>query len=469
MGTVNHNKSKRSISRCRQGSILCKYNYFNELMIIPLLVFLLVVLGACGQSDEPMPDRTINLEEVDPRGQEVTFWYQHTRQREEALLEMIEEFNQQNPHQIRVQGEYAGGYGDIYNKMLVALQGGGIPQVVVAYQNQALAYYHADGVVDLMPYIYSPKWGLAEELQKDFIQSFVEQDRVGGIQVGFPPNRSMEILYYNADWLRELGYEGPPQTWEAFAEMCRKASVQPFSRAAKKDRGLGFLLAADASRLASMVFSRGGDLINPEGTAYTLNTPQARAALQLMQDLVRAGAVGLLGEPYGDQTEFSLGQILFALRSSSGLPNFKSGVEEEGVGFEWNVTTLPHEGAEPVVNVYGASVSVCRTTPAQQLAAWLFIRWFTESAQQARWVRASNYFPVRKSTARDLKDYFAENPHYETAYQLLDYGRSEPSVAGYQQVRRMIVDAMVEILDGADPAATLSRLEREANKTLVSP
>jgi len=27
----------------------------------------------------------------------------------------------------------------------------------------------------------------------------------------------------------------------------------------------------------------------------------------------------------------------------------------------------------------------------------------------------------------------------------------------------------VEILDGADPAATLSRLEREANKTLVSP
>ena len=437
--------------------------------VIISLVSLLLALGACGQDDKRVPATQVELEEVDPQGQEVAFWYQHTRQREEALLEMIEAFNQTNPHQIRVRGEYAGNYGDIYNKMLVTLQGNAQPQLVVAYQNQALAYYQADGVVDLTPYINSPRWGLSEAIQKDFIQAFVEQDKVRGIQVGFPPNRSMEILYYNADWLYELGYEGPPQTWKAFAEMCRKASVQPFSKAAKKDHHRGFFLEADASRLASMVFSRGGDLMNPERTAYTLNTPQAREALELMRDLLRVGAVELLGEPYGDQTEFSLGQVLFALRSSSGLPNFKIGVEESGVGFDWGVATLPHEGREPVVNVYGASVSVCRTTPAQQLAAWLFVRWFTEPAQQARWVRASNYFPVRKSAAQDLKDYFADNPHYETAYQLLDYGRSEPAVAGYQQVRRLIGDTMVAIMDGADLEQILSQLERKANKTLANP
>ena len=206
MGIVKRAKPKSSVSRYRRGAVVVKVIFFNDLLIMPLLVCLLLVLGACGQSGEPGPDGIVDLEEVDPRGQEVTFWYQHTRQREEALLELIEEFNQKNPHRIQVRGEYAGGYGDIYNKMLVALQGGGIPQIVVAYQNQALAYYHADGIVDLTPYIYSPKWGLAEALQKDFIQSFVAQDRVGGIQVGFPPNRSMEILYYNADWLRELGY-----------------------------------------------------------------------------------------------------------------------------------------------------------------------------------------------------------------------------------------------------------------------
>ncbi len=433
-------------------------------IILPLFCLL---GGACAPQGERTPSTPVDLEEVDPQGQEVVFWYQHTLQREDALLQLIEEFNQKNPHQIQVRGEFAGNYGDIYNKMLVALQGGALPQLVVAYQNQALAYYQADGVVDLTPYINSSQWGLDPAAQKDYIQAFMVQDRMQGVQVGFPPNRSMEVFYYNVDWLRELGYDGPPRTWDKFAQMCRRAKAQPFSKVEKKDLCLGFLLEADASRLASMVFGRGGDLMNPEKTAYTLNTPQARAALKLMQELIGDGAVELLGEEFGDQNRFVQGQVLFAMRSSSGLPNFKRGIEDSGVAFEWGVGSPPYVGERPVVNVYGASVSVCRTTPAQQLAAWLFVRWFTEPAPQARWVRASNYFPVRKSTARELEEYFAENPHYKTAYQLLDYGKSEPAVAGYQQVRRLIGDAMVESADGADVEKTLARLEREANKTLV--
>jgi ABC-type glycerol-3-phosphate transport system substrate-binding protein len=121
---------------------------------------------------------------------------------------------------------------------------------------------------------------------------------------------------------------------------------------------------------------------------------------------------------------------------------------------------------EPVVNVYGASVAVCRTSPQQQLAAWLFLKWLTEPAQQARWVRASNYFPVRKSTAAALDEYFAKNPPYRAAYELLEYGKSEPSMAGYQQVRRLIQEAMVEVMEGGDTGRVLKDLEHAANKTL---
>src|SRR5512137_2838851 len=37
-----------------------------------------------------------DLENVDPSGQEVTYWYQHTGSREELMLSMIDEFNQTN-------------------------------------------------------------------------------------------------------------------------------------------------------------------------------------------------------------------------------------------------------------------------------------------------------------------------------------------------------------------------------------
>ena len=53
------------------------------------------------------------------------------------------------------------------------------------------------------------------------------------------------------------------------------------------------------------------------------------------------------------------------------------------------------------------------------MAAWLFLKWFTSPEQQARWVRASNYFPVRRSTAAQLAGYFEENPRYGKAYGFL--------------------------------------------------
>ena len=419
--------------------------------------------GCAGGGDAPPP--AVDLESVDPQGQEVVFWYQHQRAREQALLEMIDDFNRANPHHIRVRGEFAGSYGDIYNKMVVGLQGGIVADLVVAYQNQAREYLLADGIVDLNPYMTSPKWGLSQEAAADYVQAFLRQDRLGGRQIALPPNRSIEVLYYNIDWLRELGAGEPPATWEEFARLCRAARDRPFSGNAAGTRSLGFVLDEDASRVASMTFSRGGDFLDPEGAAYTLDTPETAASLRLMQSLVAEGAVELMGEPYGDQTAFNVGEALFMLRSTSGLPFVQEGVAS-GAGFGWGVAPPPRTAQEPVVNFYGASLSVCRTTPERQVAAWLFLKWFTEPLQQARWVKASNYFPVRRSTRRLLADYLEQNPRYASAYRLLEYGKAEPSLPGYQAVRRLISSTVVRVVQGADVESSLRRLQREAEATL---
>ena len=61
-----------------------------------------LVLAACGGQEEASPERRLSLETLDPQGQEVVFWYQHTREREEALQALIVDFNQSNLHQIKV-------------------------------------------------------------------------------------------------------------------------------------------------------------------------------------------------------------------------------------------------------------------------------------------------------------------------------------------------------------------------------
>ena len=413
-------------------------------------------VSACGEAGRQTAAE-VDLEAVDPSGQKIVFWHQYRSVREKAINAMIEEFNGSNHHGIEVKGDYIGNYSAIYTKMLVGLQGGYLPQLVLAYNYQAEAYHQAGGVVDLTPYMESLKWGLSARDRADYNEDFLQQDNIQGAQVALLPHRSMEILFYNQSWLQELGYDEPPKSWDAFVEMCRRATKQPFSGSADASYSKGFLLNIDASRLAAMVFSRGGDFVNADRSAYTFKTREAQASLELLHDLRGEGAMDLLAAD--NKAAFGAGQVLFAIHSSSRLPFFISSVES-GADFAWNVTVLPYTGDDPVQNVYGGSFSVCKTTLEQQVAAWLFIKWFTQPFQQERWVRRSNYFPVRESTARALVDF------YGTAYHLLEYGKPEPSKIGYESVRGMVEQAMAEAVEGGDIGQILTKLDSEANKTL---
>ena len=99
-----------------------------------------------------------------------------------------------------------------------------------------------------------------------------------------------------------------------------------------------------------------------------------------------------------------------------------------------------------------------------QLAAWIFIKYYTSPEIQAEWVKASNYFPTRAGTEAFLGDYMAENPVWASAVELLPYGTYEPQLISYQAVRDEAEQAYSAILQGADIKETLDNLTAEANE-----
>ena len=71
-------------------------------------------------------------------------------------------------------------------------------------------------------YVDDAHWGLTPEAKDDFFAGFLAQGvhaAFDNMRLGFPPNRSMEMMYYNQTWLEELGFDGPPTTPEEFKEM----------------------------------------------------------------------------------------------------------------------------------------------------------------------------------------------------------------------------------------------------------
>ena len=428
---------------------------------LALLAALVLVATAFAQRD---------YENVDPSGQTITFWHQHSRIRQDMLVEIVDAFNTTNPYGITVIQENQGSYRDIFNKMLVLLGTDETPDLVVAYQNQAATYQVVDGLIDMAPLVRSEKWGYPEEELADFFPGFLRSDvnpTFDNKRLGFPPNRSMEMLYYNLSWLQELGYEGPPTTPIEFAEMACKAVEQPYSGATGGGRSLGYEISIDASRFASWTFAFGGDIFDYETGRFTLLSDAAAiAAMYFLQDLTERGCMDIVTEDYGDQTNFGQGRTLFTVGSSSGFPYYREAIEA-GATFEWSVGAIPHITPEPVMNVYGASVSMPAGHSAEsELATWLFLKYYTSREVQADWARASNYFPVRASVAADLGDYFEADPAYEAAFSFLQYGVAEPPVPGYDFVRNLIEGEMAAILDGADVLGTLAAAELEANALL---
>ncbi len=444
----------------------------KSLMIVVVLSMLLVACTpaatvaptaaptAVKVSNPPTTAEMVDAIVLEGKKTEVIYWHNRPQKDQDFLQGMLDEFNKSNPYGITAKAEIAGAsYPDVYNKVTAAIQAGKPPSISVAYQNQAAFYRGQGAVIDLKPFINSKKYGLSEADLKDYFATFLASDanpQYKGEILGFPTQRSMDVMFYNKDWLTKLGYSEPPKDWKTWTEAVCKASQETGK--------YGWALRHDASNFASMVFSFGGRILAEDGTKYVFDSQAGVDALTLIQKVIadKCAVEIPTSERYGEQNRFGKGEVLFVFASNSGLPYYQQAVDAGGK-FQWGVTMLPNSG-KPAVNLYGASVSVYKTTPEQELAAWLVIKFLGEKAQTSRWAIQTGYLPVRQSAKDDVVAAYKADKlwapvadSYAGLFTFIPYAMIESPVAGYDPVRTMI-DAELVSKVATDPKADVKAL-----------
>ena len=412
--------------------------------------------------EAPAPDGP--LAGIDPTGQTVVWWHNHRGSREEKLQAIVDKFNAENPYGITVDAVNQGGYGDIRDKMGAGIVSGELPQIVVGYQNDEAFYASVDALTDMNTYVNDPYWGLSEEDKADFVPGIFTQDvhpAFNNERLGFPPNRSMEVLYYNKSWLEELGFDS------AMMKTINPDQFEEIACAAAKDRGDGeggYIIRFDASQVAAAAFARGTSVLTDDGLHYQYNTPELVDYFTQIRRMYKNGCAWISPERYHD-AEFAARQAIFYIGSTSGLPFAQGSMDEANNKDEWDIAPQPYTTDTPRQNLYGGSVMMPKSTPEKELAAWIFIKWFTSPEPQAEWVKASNYFSPRYSTAKLLGDYIPTNPKYQTALDLLPYAEFEPQLISYSDVRNLVNDAFQEIINtDVDIQTKLDEVTQQANE-----
>lgn len=395
----------------------------------------------------PAPAGPKGVTADDLQGTTIVLWFPWSRQSGDAFTKLVDEFNSTNKWGITVKAQYQGHYSQIYDKMNAAINSGDLPNVVVGYNNQMLAWDDAGGVIaDMQPYVDNAAFGLSKDEQADFYDLFWKQDVVNGKRYGFPVMRSAQVVYYNVTWAKELGFDKAPTTTEEFKEQaCAAAQANNSDDNPDNDGTGGYILKPGASVMTNWIWAFGGDIVDEKGK-YTFNTPEAQEAATYLKDLMDSGCAWSGTNKYPNP-EFATRQALFAVGSIAGLPYQLSAMKKANSTDEWTVVPFPSKSGTPVMDVYGPSMAIVKSSPEQQLASWLFIKWFTSPEIQAKWIEASGYFPTRQSTFKYLSDYVKAHPQWAAIRDLVEkgYGKFEPRDASWNAVRKAMGDAFAKV------------------------
>ena len=391
---------------------------------------------------------------------EVTFWHSMRAKLGEALNQLIDEFNITHPY-ILIKPIAQPNYGTLSQKLLAAISDGNPPVMAQAYENWVDQYLKGDILEEMGKYINGEVSGidpLYKGDREDIFPIFWKLTYLGDKQYMMPFNKSLRVLYVNADELNKLGVKAP-ETWDQLADISRQ--ITETTNGEKK--GIAVYLGAEL--WYSMVHAFGGKVMSDDLTSsmYPMYPEAWEKAFGFFKDLIDQGYAYIAPPNYGDQKEFGLGNTIFYIGTTAGITYVDKAVAGK---FTYDVYPLPGKA----MTIEGTNLVMFKSadiTPEQQKAAWTFIRWLTSPIPQAKWSMLTGYFPVRKSSWElDMyKEYLANNPWRNKflpiftgeakGYKLL----TTPASSAWGKARRDVSNLASQVLKGeitpSDAAQTL--------------
>jgi ABC-type glycerol-3-phosphate transport system substrate-binding protein len=385
------------------------------------------------------------VNEADLEGITLQLWHPWSGETSAALQALLTEFNNRNEYGITVESISQGSLNSLYEVIADEEQAAGLPNITLGANYQIQSWISSGKPVnELNQYLNDPDWGFSSQELADFHEIFLQQDIKSGKRYGMPAVRTAQVMYYNSSWAEELGFASPPETPEQFREQACAAAQDAQSRADIQGSGGGWLINTSPSAVLSWLYAFNSSVLLPNEAGYQFNSSETGEALAYLKALLDEGcAYEVLEAP--PETEFADRRALMITSSLSDLGYQQSEFQRLGNSDRWTVIGFPTPQSDPKISVYGPSYAIFAGAPAENLAAWLVIKWLLSPEQDARLIAAHGTFPIRSSTKSLLEDYANEHPQWSTALELLPYAQAEPGLESWGRVRWILADVGTQV------------------------
>lgn len=404
----------------------------------------------------PVPDLGVSPQAL--KGVEVVVWHGWDGEATSLFAQLAAEFNLSNQWGIKVRVVSQSSLSLLSGEVDKALAAAEQPDLVVALPEQNLAWQ--DKLVDLGVYAAQPEFGLDG---KDFPPAIWGQSEVNRVRYGVPAARSARFLFYNVSFAKDLGFTAPPKTADEFRQQACAANAFWKKDLDQTNDGFGGLALDTVSNWQTPYawLAASGQKVFVDGE-FHFKTPENLATLEFVSKL-RADDCAWLSTSASNYENLALRKALFYSGSLDELNGQKAALSAANSTDQW--TVLPFPGSQPAIVAYGPDYAVFKSSPARQLAAWLFIRWMVKPENQVRWSRETGLLPVSLTAAKTLKAESSANPQYSAALDLLPQAALYPQTAHWRLANKVLADGF-EAYFASFPNSTLENVLTLMDKTV---
>ncbi len=373
------------------------------------------------------------------------------------------DFQKDNPG-ISLKPIYAGSYQDTMVKALTAHKSGNPPPLSVLLSTDMYTLIDEDAVTPFDGFI---KTAEDKAWLASFFPGFMANSQTGGQTWGIPFQRSTIVQYHNKDLFKEAGLDPDkaPATWTELVAMATKLTKRDGTNTTQwgiQIPSSGFpywLFQGLATQMNSM-------LTSADGTKANFDAPGVIEALQFWIDLAQKYKVHAPGIVEWGTTpkDFFEKKCAIMWTTTGNLTNVRTNAK-----FPFGVSMLPAGNRLGSPTGGGNFYISSKAKPAEQEAAFKFIRWVTTAERAAQWSVDTGYVAVRGDAydTAALKKYAIEFPAAMVARDQLPHAVAELSTHENQRVSKAFNDGLQAALTGTKSAAmAMKDAQAEADRIL---
>lgn len=269
---------------------------------------------------------------------------------------------------------------------------------------------------------------------------------------GIPHRVDIRPQVYRTDYFQEVGLSKPPDTWEDLIDFGKKLTKADGSR-----WGVGMPSAGQLVQYSfTWLWQAGGAFMTEDGKKATVNTPEVKAGLQMLKDLVqthKVAAPNVLDPSWNMAAEFKAGKIAMIPTVSQG---FKFDMEKTApqLAGKW-VAAVGPKGPKNRDSYLGAGYYGMLMNSKVRDQAAEFLAFFTKDENLLKTAKA--YLQMSPNVIALKDPYFANDPWYKVSIDCLQYGHTSqhPSAAWaklvLEQPGGVIFDMVTNSISGKVP------------------